>query len=73
MFTIAAPSKTTVSTEGCLNVVLTSTNDKLRFLPWHESAGGLELFSGFRGFPLLLGKQYTTWKRVGSHYLRSAT
>ena len=82
MFTMAAPSRTTASTEGRSNVVLTSTHAissdfcTVRILPLQESAGGLELFSCLKNssrFPSLAWQAIYSLEKSRQPLLRSVT
>ena len=82
MFKIGVLSRTTASTEGRSNAVLTLTHVissdfcTLRNLPWQESAGGLELFSCLKNpsrFPSLAWQAKYDLEKRRLSLLRSAT
>ena len=82
MLTIAAPSRTTASTEGHSNVVLISTQGissdfcPVRILPLIESEGELELFLSLRNssrFPSLAWQAIYSLEKSRQLPLRSAT
>ena len=82
MLTIAAPSRTTASTEGRSNAVLTSMHVirsdfcPVRIFSLHEMAGGLEQFSCLKNssrFPSLAGQAMYSLEKSRQSLLRSAT